>query len=101
MQAKHRFWALFTGGSIAATAALILLLYLVDPDECSDAFPMWMLMLVFVPAGVVVGVIGLAARSQSGLRGWWIFLVVLLTPIWILWALGMLVGLGLVGASCF
>jgi hypothetical protein len=42
-KAKRRFWALFTGGSIAATAALVLLLYLVDPTSAttppSSCFP--------------------------------------------------------------
>jgi hypothetical protein len=100
MKSKRRFWELFTVGAIAATAAVILLMYLVDPDECNDAFATLMMMLAFVPAGVVVGVMGLAARSQSGRRGWWIFLAVLLTPVWILWTFVLLVGMGLVGASC-
>lgn len=97
---ERRFWALFTGGAVAATAALILLGLLIDTDGCRNTFALWMFMLAVVPGGVVVGVIGLAARSPSGPRGWLIFAAVLLTPIWILWAFGVLVGLGLHGASC-
>lgn len=96
---KGRFWELFTVGAIAATAAVVLLISLIDPDECSNAYATLMMMLAFVPAGVVIGVIGLAARSQSGLRGLWTLFAVLFTPFWMLWVLSLLVGMGLVGGS--
>jgi hypothetical protein len=100
MQAKRRFWALLTGGSIAATAALVLFIFLTNPDECSNAFALSGFMLAIVPAGAVIGAIGMDARSRSGPRGRLIFAAVLLTMVWILWALFWFSFLGFMGASC-
>jgi hypothetical protein len=99
-KAKRRFWALFTGGSIAATAALVLLLYLVDPDICDDASFVLFPTLALLPVGLPVGVLGIAVRTEEGRRAWPIFVAVLLTLLWILWAIGLLLGLGLAAASC-
>jgi VIT1/CCC1 family predicted Fe2+/Mn2+ transporter len=97
---ERRFWALFTGGSIAATAALILFMFLIDPDECSSAFALSGLMLAIAPAGVIIGLIGMDTQSRSGPRGRLIFTSVLLTLVWILWALFWFSFLGFMGASC-
>jgi hypothetical protein len=83
------------------TAALVLLLYLVDPDGCSDAFATWIFVLALLPVGLPVGVLGMAVRSEKGSRVWPTFVAVLVTLVWILWAFGLLLALGLSGAICF
>jgi hypothetical protein len=100
MQVGHRFWGRFTGGSIAATAAAILLILLVEPEECSNAAFTSFVLLALLPVGLPVGIFGMAGHTEKGSRAWPVFVGVLLTLLWMLWALGMLVGLGLAGASC-
>jgi hypothetical protein len=100
MQVGHRFWGRFTGGSIAATAGVILLVYLIDPDECSSAFATSFVLLALLPVGLPVGIFGMAGNTEKGSRAWPVFVGVLLTLLWMLWALGMLLALGLSGAAC-
>jgi hypothetical protein len=100
MQVGHRFWGRFTGGSIAATAAAILLILLIDPDECSNAAFTSIVLLGLLPVGLPVGIFGMAGNTEKGNRAWPVFVGVLLTLLWMLWALGMLLALGLSGAAC-
>jgi hypothetical protein len=100
MQVGHRFWGRLTGGAIAATAAAILLIYLIDPDECSGGFFASILILALLPVGLPVGIFGMAGNTEKGNRGWPVFVGVLLTLLWMLWALVMLGTLGFIGASC-
>jgi hypothetical protein len=78
--------SLFTGGSIALTPALVLLLYLVDSDECSGTFVSLILILALLPVGLPVGIFGMAGHTEEGSRAWPTFVVILIAgaivPLW-------------------
>jgi hypothetical protein len=80
-QGDRLFWALFVAGSIAATAAVALLM---NPSGsgCIGEI-LWLLVLLLLPVGVPLGVYRIA-MSPPGLQGWPLFAGVVLILAWAL-----------------